>query len=392
MTGVRVRSVVDLLDERYPPALAESWDSVGLVCGDPDDRVTRVLVCVDATEAVVDEALRTGVQLIVAHHPLLLRGVDSVAADTPKGVLVHRLIRGGCALYTAHTNADSANPGVSDALAALLGVRVDGPLDPQAAPGMDKWSVFVPEADADRVLDAMFAAGAGHIGDYSRCAWRVVGTGQFLPMSGADPAVGAVGEITVLPEHRVEFVAAVALRGRLRAALHAAHPYEEPAYDVLEPVTPDGDTGLGRVGSLDAPMTLRSFVDLVADRLPTAPVGIRAAGDPDRVVARVAVCGGAGDSLIGAAARAGVDVYVTGDLRHHPVDDDLRAGGPALVDAGHWATEFPWCRQAADLLIAAFDDLEVAVTTTPTDPFTLHRGGNAVGVDDHSTTREKDVR
>lgn len=363
--------LIATLDTAYPPGLAEPWDSVGLVCGDPRDEVRRVLFTVDVTEAVVEEAVRWGAQALVAHHPLLLRGVDSVAADRPKGALVHRLIRAGCALFTAHTNADSADPGVSDALAAALGLTVTGPLDPKPVAAVDKWTVQVPRDRSDEVLAALFDAGAGGAGDYREAAWRVTGTGQFRPLSGAEPAIGAVGELTRVSEDRIELVATPAQRARILAALRAAHPYEEPAYHVTERAPLPGALGLGRVGTLAEPLTLREFTARAAAVLPETAWGVRAAGDPDRILRTVAVCGGAGDSLLDAAARHGADAYLTSDLRHHPVDEYLRRTGPALIDAAHWATEFPWCAQAAGVLRAGLPDLETRVSTIRTDPWTV---------------------
>jgi dinuclear metal center YbgI/SA1388 family protein len=259
---------VAALERAYPPALAEDWDAVGLVCGDPADRVDRVLVCVDPADAVVDAAIEAGAGLLVAHHPLLLRGVHGVPANTPKGNVVHRLVRAGIGLYTAHTNADAAVPGVSDALAAVLGVAVEGPLRPD-------------------------------------------GQGE--------------------------------------------------------------GTGIGRVGVLpDGPVTLAAFAERAAAALPDTAWGVRVAGDPDRLVRRVAVCGGAGDSLLDDALAAGVDVYLTADLRHHTASEHLaRPGAPALIDAAHWATEQPWCAQAVAVLAAVSDTVDVLVSTQRTDPWTV---------------------
>jgi dinuclear metal center YbgI/SA1388 family protein len=271
---VKLADVIAVLESAYPPKTAESWDAVGLVCGDPGEEVTRVLVCVDPTSSTVDEALEGGAQLVLAHHPLLLRGVNGVPADEPKGALVHKLIRGGAALYCAHTNADSALPGVSDALAQAIGLTVTGP---------------------------------------------------------------------------------------------------------LEPAEPEG-TGLGRVGELPEAEPLRVFAQRVADALPATVQGVRAAGDPDRLVKRVAVCGGAGDSLLGAVKRVGVDAYVTADLRHHPASEHVESGGPALVDVAHWASEWPWCEQAAEILRSAFGGrVDVLVSTRRTDPWTVGATSTAAG-------------
>jgi dinuclear metal center YbgI/SA1388 family protein len=369
--SVRLASVIDALDEAYPPGLAESWDSVGLVCGDPDDVLDSVTIAVDATAAVVDEVPDGG--LLLAHHPLLLRGVDTVAASTAKGALIHRLIRSGRSLFTAHTNADSASPGVSDALARALGLTVEAVLEPSVAvAGLDKWVIFVPPANAEAVRAAVFAAGAGRIGDYSQCSWSVTGTGQFLPEDGAAPAIGSVGAVEQVVEDRVEVVAPARVRREVLSAMRAAHPYEEPAFDIVALAPLPTDVGLGRIGSLTQPEPLSAFVSRVEATLPQTSWGVRAAGDPDRVVSRVAVCGGAGDSLLGAAAAAGVQAYVTADLRHHPADEHCRASDVALIDVAHWASEYPWCEQAADILRSAFGaELSVRVCPICTDPWNV---------------------
>lgn len=366
--------VIGALETAYPPALAESWDSVGLVAGDPADEVRKLVVAVDATAAVVDEALASGAQLLLVHHPLLLRGVDTVGAHTPKGALLHRLIRGGCALYSAHTNADRADPGVSDALAGALGLVATRPLVPIPDTTTDKWVVMVPTTDTVRVREALFAAGAGELGDYRECSWTVTGDGQFRPLPGAAPTLGVVGEVETVREDRVEVIAPRRSRARILAALRAAHPYEEPAFDVFETADFPGSRGLGRIGELPEPQTLREFTARVAAALPRTEWGVRAAGDPDRVVRTVAVCGGSGDSLLDTVSGLGADVYVTADLRHHPADEHLRRGGPALVDVAHWASEQPWCAQAKGVLDGRFgsvDGWDVRVTELRTDPWTV---------------------
>ncbi len=368
---MRLADVIEVLETAYPPRLAQPWDSVGLVCGDPGDALDSVTIAVDATAAVVDEVPDGG--LLLAHHPLLLRGVDTVAASTPKGALVHRLIRSGRSLFTAHTNADSASPGVSDALAEAIGLTVEGVLEPApSTPDTDKWVVYVPAGDADAVRTALFAAGAGGIGNYSQCSWSVGGTGQFLPGDGATPAIGGVGTVERVAEDRVEMIAPARARGAVLAALRAAHPYEEPAFDVfaLQPL-PEG-VGLGRIGTLRRPEPLSAFVSRVCAGLPATSWGVRATGDPAMPVSRVAVCGGSGDSLLGAAATAGVQAYVTADLRHHPADEHRRASAMALVDVAHWAGEYPWCGQAAAVLRSAFGTaLAVRTSAVRTDPWNL---------------------
>jgi dinuclear metal center YbgI/SA1388 family protein len=334
--------------------------------GDPDAVVRRVLLAIDPVAPVVAEAVDRGADLIVTHHPLYLRGTTSVAATTPKGRLVHRLVTEGCGLFVAHTNADVASPGVSDALAATVGLADVRPLSPLAADPLDKLVVFVPTEDAERVLDAVAAAGAGAVGDYDRCAWRTTGEGTFRALPGASPTVGAIGEVTSLPETRLEVVLPRWKRDAVVRALLAAHPYEEPAYDVLELASVLGHRGLGRVGRLPEPLTLSELTKRVAAALPATAWGVRAAGDPLQVVETLAVCGGAGDSLLGEAATA--DAYLTSDLRHHPAAE--RPDGLALLDAAHWATEWPWLREVAHQLAEGVG-VDTAVSTLVTDPWTL---------------------
>lgn len=380
VTAPVLRDVVRLLERRYPPSTAESWDAVGLVTGDPSQPVRRVLFAVDPVAAVVDEATGWDADLVVTHHPLLLRPVHSIAATTFKGALLHRLVRSGTALYTAHTNADAAAGGVNDALAAALGLVGTVPLHPAPAEALDKHVVFVPVADAERLVDALAAAGAGAIGEYTRCAWTSTGEGTFTPSDAASPTIGSAGEPSHVVEARVEMVAPRRLRSSVVAAMRAAHPYEEPAFDVLELASWPGSTGTGRVGTLAEPTTLRAFAATVAAALPATVQGVRFAGDPDGRVERVAVVGGSGDSFFDAVRAAGVDAYVTADLRHHPTSE-LRerathegSSTPYLVDAAHYASEWPWLAHAARALeedvAAAGTTVETRVSTVSTDPWT----------------------
>ena len=351
-----VADVLAALDARYPPATAADWDAVGLVCGDPGDRATAVRFAVDPVLAVVEEAIADGVQLLVTHHPLLLRPVTGVPTTDPRGLVVSRLLRAGVALVVAHTNADVARPGVSDALAAAVGLVGDlQPLQPDHAPALDVLAVHVPVRDGAALRAALAAAGAGAVGEYTEASFSVDGTGRFRPGAGARPALGSAGDLAEVAESRVEVVLPRARRAAVLAAMRAAHPYEEVAFDLHELAPSPGRTGLGRVGELAAPLALRTFADRVAAALPATPAGIRWAGDPDRPVRRVAVSGGSGDSVLPAAAAAGADVVVTADLRHHPVSGFLQPTSPdrvrpALIEPTHWASEWPWLPVAARLL------------------------------------------
>ncbi len=382
---MRLHELVEVLEERYDPSWAEPWDEVGLVCGDPEDRVERVLFAVDPVGAVVDEAIERGVQALVVHHPLLLTPVSSVAATTPKGRVVHRLVRHGIALYTAHTNADVPAGGVNEAIAATLDLRDAAVLAPTDGPALDKLVVFTPAAAADDVRRAMAEAGAGQIGAYDSCTFSTAGEGRFRPLAGADPAIGVVGEVETVAEVRIEAVLPRSARASVVAAVRAAHPYEEPAFDLFEVATPPGGfatgdlpstRGHGRVGELPEPMSLRDFARLVATRFPATAHGVRVAGDPQRWVRRVAVGAGSGESLLEDVRRAGADVYLTSDLKHHRAGESLEVeGAPALVDIAHWAAEWTWLPVAADHVREAASargyTVDTAVSTLVTDPWTF---------------------
>lgn len=336
----------------------------------------RVAFAVDPLPEVVAEALGWGADLLVAHHPLFLRPVHGVPATTAKGRVVHDLIGAGTALLTAHTNADVAVGGVSDALAAAVGMDVAGPLRPLPQGPHDKLVTFVPARHARAVQAALTAAGAGTIGHYTGCAWTAEGEGTFLPGAGTQPMIGRPGIVQHTAETRVEMVLPRGRRQDVVSALLAVHPYEEAAYDLYELVAVAGPAGLGRVGTLPRTTPLGEFATQVAGALPATPAGVRFFGDVDHPISTVAVCGGAGDGLLAEAAAAGVDVYVTADLRHHPASEHLAAGGPALVDPGHWASEWPWLPLVAQRLAAAFDSrgttVETHVSALVTDPVSGH--------------------
>ena len=382
---MRLAELVEHLDTWYDPAWAEPWDKVGLVCGDPAQDVRRVLFAVDPVAAVVDEAIDYDADVVVVHHPLFLTPVSSVAAETAKGAVVHRLLSNGIALFTAHTNADVPPNGVNDAIARTLGLEDTRVLAATDGGGLDKLVVFVPEPDAERLRQAITAAGAGHIGAYDSCTFSSPGEGRFRPLEGANPAIGRLGEVEVVPEVRVESVYPRPLRRQVVDAMRAAHPYEEPAFDLIELADPPGGPatgtapeptrGHGRLGRLPEPMVLKELATLVADRLPTTAHGVRVAGDPDREVRTVAVGAGSGESLLDVVRATGADAYVTSDLKHHRAGEYIEEDGPALLDVAHWASEWTWLplveslvRQAA---AEAGDTVDTRVSEKVTDPWTF---------------------
>jgi dinuclear metal center YbgI/SA1388 family protein len=373
-----VRDIQRILDGFYDPRSAESWDTVGLICGRPDAEVAKVLFAVDVCPAVVAEAITLGADLIVTHHPLFLRGVNSVAATTPKGRMVHDLITHQIALFNAHTNADSAPGGVNEALARAIGI-----VDPKVAladvkPALDKLVVFAPESHADAIRAALADAGAGQLGDYDRCSFTGAGEGRFRPLEGAAPTVGTIGQLEAVAEVRIETVVDRSRRGQVIAALLAAHPYELPAYDVIE-LANGADLqpthGHGRIGDLAKPTTLADFAASVGAALRPTAHGVRVAGDPSREVRRVVVSSGAGDFMLDDVLEMDADVYVTSDLRHHRAIEFLEHQGPALLDISHWAAEWTWLPVVEERLTAALgvtgDTVETHVSTIVTDAWSF---------------------
>lgn len=376
---VTVGDVVGTVTGWYPPSSAESWDAVGTVCGEPGAGVDHVLLTVDVTPAIVAQARELGAQLIIAHHPLLLKGVHAVDVDTPKGRMITDLIGAGIALHCAHTNADVGPGSTVAALAATLGLRDPRPLQPHPAPALDTLVTFVPVAERETVVDALAAAGAGAIGDYDRCFFAAPGEGSFRPGAGAEPYLGSEGEIERVAEERVELVLPRERRDAVVAALLTAHPYEQPAWHLVEHAErPSDDTGLGRIGTVE-PITVADFARLVADRLPATAGGVRVCGDPDRVVSRVAVQAGAGDGLLDTARRASAELYLTSDLRHHPASEaSLWPDAPALLDVAHWAAEWTWLPVLRDRLAAALPDtVTITVSELRTDPWTSVVGASS---------------
>ncbi len=363
-----VADVVRAVHAAVPPGQAAEWDNVGLLVGDPAASVTRVLTALDLTPAVVAEAVETGAEMIVTHHPLLFKPPKRLTADDATGALILSLARHGVACLAAHTNLDAAPDGVSVALAEQLGlanVRVLAPLKD----ALVKVTTFVPPSAADAVRAALTAAGAGQFARYAGCSFSTPGEGRFTPMDGATPAVGEVGTPELADEVRVEAVAPRWRAEAVRRAIAAAHPYEEPATDVAALVGGTVDEGFGAFGTLPAPEPLPAFLSRVSERLEQPAV--KYVGDAGRMVSRVAVCGGSGMSFLPAALGSRADAFVTADITYHRWFEALAPDGRpriALVDAGHYETERVAERLLARIVERGCPGVLVSVTATRTSP------------------------
>jgi dinuclear metal center YbgI/SA1388 family protein len=352
-----------ILDGFFPPALAEDWDNVGLQVGDRSWPADRVLMALDPTLDVLREADRRGCGLVVAHHPLVFRPLARVDLAEPVAGIVGEAVRSRTAVAAYHTNADAARPGVTDALAEILDLRVTGVLRPSEGSDRVKLVTFVPTDATAKVLDALALGGAGVIGEYTQCSFRVTGTGTFRPSERANPVIGERGELTEVDEDRLEVVVPRARLAQSVRALIQAHPYEEVAYDVYPLVAGEG-LGPGRLAEPDDELTAGALAERCRERLGG---DVRTAGEFERPVRTVALCGGAGAFLIPDAVGAGADVYVTGDVKHHQALE-AAASGLTVIDAGHHGTERPFVEALARVLTWSVPDAEVFVAETRTDP------------------------
>ncbi len=371
--SVKCQVIMDAMDKLAPRNLAESWDNVGLLVGSPAQDISKVLVALDVTLPVAEQAVAMGADMIIAHHPLIFKGITNVRTDLPHGRLLSRLLKADIAVYTAHTNLDIAPGGINDILASKLGLQGIEPLAVTTSERLLKLVVFVPETHVEQVRLAIAAAGAGHIGNYSHCTFQVAGTGTFVPLEGTNPFIGKQGKMEYVAEFRVETILPEKISRRVIKAMLKAHPYEEVAYD-LYPLTNEGTIfSLGRIGKLSSPMDLAGFATQVKKALAINFVSV--CGPHDKLVKKIAVCGGSGASLIHKAVFAGADVLVTGDVKYHEAQDAL-AAGMAVIDAGHFATEQPVAAYIAEYLKQCSTggkwQVEVSVDTVGTDTFTIY--------------------
>ena len=365
----RIQDLIGLIHTDYPPSLAEDWDNVGLQVGDPAAPLERVLIALDVTAATLAEAESCNVQAIVSHHPLIFRPLKSLSALDPNSRLLMRAISANIAIIAAHTNLDCGADGLNDWLAARLGIEDAQPLQGANSP-LYKLVVYVPVGHEEAVESALFAAGAGTIGAYDHCSFTTPGTGRFRPGAVSTPFIGTTGEESTPQEIRIETLVPAERVTKVLDKLRKAHPYEEPAYDLLLLQNRRNDLGLGRIGRLPQALPLHDYARQIAAALGTDT--LRLVGDPQRMVRKVACCGGSGASLIFDTQRQGADLLVTGDIKYHDARNALDLG-LALVDAGHFATEVLMVAGLAKKLRAAADarqlPLEFIESTSGQDPF-----------------------
>ncbi len=365
---ITIKEVASALETIAPLSLAQAWDNVGLLVGDPEARVKKVLMTIDTTAAVVEEAIRLQVDLILSYHPVLFKGTQRVTANGPSA-LIYKLIQHGIGLYSFHTAMDVAAGGVNDALAAAVGIENPLPIgdfveDPRGP--SYKVVTFVPTDEVNRVADALYTSGAGAIGNYSHCGFQTNGTGTFLPLAGATPTIGKPGQRETVAEIRLETVVKAEKVNAVIDALRQVHPYETPAFDVFRHYDLENRLGLGRIGQLAQPVKLDALLDRLKQTTGAQVAGI--VGAHKRILKKAAVCAGScGDIMQQVIARQ-AQVYITGELKHH-LALHAQAAGLTCVCLSHSVSERFALKGIRTELKKQVRGIAIRLSTKDVDPF-----------------------
>lgn len=362
---MKLKILIDELERWSPPALQESYDNCGLQCGDPEQEITGVLCCLDCTEAVIQEALEKGCQVILTHHPLLFSPVKKIDPGDPIHRCLIKAIQNHLAIYSLHTSLDNLRGGVNQMLIDRLGLINCQVLRPKPATLL-KLIVYVPDTHTEPVREALFAAGAGKIGKYDECSFESSGQGSFRPLSGAQPFLGKEGLRERVAESRIEVVLEKWRKGEVLRALRSSHPYEEIAYDVFELFNSSPDYGAGAVGDLPAALSEEDFLAYVKERLSLSVIRYTRLAGRSVPIERVALCGGSGSFLMNDVLKSGARAFISADFKYHQFFESR--GEFMICDIGHFESE----RFTIDLLAAflskKFPKFAVRLTDTLTNP------------------------
>jgi len=362
-----IGEIINMLETVAPPSLQESWDNSGLLTGRKSSECRGVLLALDVTDAVLAEAVNRGCNLVVTHHPMIFSGLKRIDEEEPTGRLTAFAIRHDLAVYAMHTNLDNIIGGVNGALADRFGLTERRVLHPMNGQLM-KLVCMIPEGHLEAVSQAVFGAGAGRIGDYESCGFTTSGIGTFTPMSGANPFIGEPGRPETVREHRFEVILPVWQQRSVLAAMRAAHPYEEVAFDLVKLENEWSGVGSGIIGRLPAPMAEADFLDHV--KAVTGLPVLRHSRLTGRPVQTLALCGGAGAFLIQRALGARADAYLTGDLKYHDFFEP--DGRLLLADIGHYESEHSAVDLLYDILTKKNHTFAVLKSETDTNPVNYH--------------------
>ncbi|RAU83495.1 Nif3-like dinuclear metal center hexameric protein [Pontibacter arcticus] len=358
-----IQEVINVLEQLAPPVYQESYDNATLQTGDASQQVTGVLVTLDCTEDVIEEALEKGCNLIVAHHPVIFKGLKQLTGRTYVERTIIKAIRHNIAIYASHTNLDSVLNGVNSKIAAKLELKNQTILSPKPHTLM-QLVTFAPVQNTEQVLAALHKAGAGQIGDYKDCSFQVQGTGRFLPTGNADPTIGQPGKPEQVQESRIEVIFPAHLQHKILAALFKAHPYEEVAHYLYTLENTNQEVGLGVIGELETPLTEYEFLGYLKEKMQLP--GVRYTSVGTKSIKKVAVCGGAGSFLLKDAKRKGADAFVTADLKYHEFFD--AEGQLLLADIGHYESEVFTKEIFYDTISKNFPNFAVCLSTVNTNP------------------------
>jgi dinuclear metal center YbgI/SA1388 family protein len=358
-----VNDIVNFLETIAPPSLQEDYDNAGLLTGNTSTTCTGVLISLDCIEATIQEAIHKKCNVIVAHHPIIFTGLKKINGKNYVERTIIKAIKNDIAIYAIHTNLDNVLHGVSGKMAQLLGLQNVQILSPKKNI-LQKLAVFVPKENAQKLTDALFAAGAGNIGNYSECSFSTTGIGSFKPDKNANPAKGEIGFRDTAEEVKMEVIFPIWLQGQIIAAMKANHPYEEVAHDIYNLANTYQETGSGIVGNLPAAMEEKDFLAKLLTIFKIKVV--RHTALTGKKIQKVALCGGAGSFLTNAAKAAGADVYITADIKYHEFFD--ADGQLLLADIGHYESEQFTIDLLFELLSYKFPNFALLKTGVNTNP------------------------
>ncbi len=364
--SIKCKDIIDFFNIYSPDYLAESYDNVGLLIGSKSRDISRVMVCLDVTMDVVEEAIKKGVDLIVSHHPIIFRGIKKIVSDDVKGNIIYKLIQNNISVYSAHTNLDTTFGGVNDFLAQALNLKNISNLKKHWIEKIYKVIVYVPAESVEEVRTAMCDKGAGWIGNYSNCTFMTKGIGTFMPLEGTNPYIGQKGNLEKVDEYRLETIVPEAKLRDVINVMKRSHPYEEVAYDIFDMKIGGKEYGLGKVGNLKNPLSLEEFITNVKNKLEVDKV--RLIGDVNKKINKVAVFCGSFDNDFAPVLKQKADVLVTGDIKYHDAMDMLDAG-LCVIDAGHFNTEKVLISRVVELISNEFKELDVFSNNVERDPF-----------------------
>ena len=353
-----IKDILNHLFLNMPKKLADNWDNVGLICGDEKKAVKKVLVCLDITFDVIDEAKKNNIDLIVSHHPLFINAIKNITTNSLEGKKLIELIKNDLGAICMHTNFDYANDGVNDVLADTIGLLDKKILKVTHTDTYMKLAVFCPSGYEKDILDEMFEAGAGEIGDYCMCSFSSMGIGTFLPDENADPYIGMPGDLASVGEVKSEVILPKSKKDDVLAAMYNAHPYETPAFDLYEIEYPKVEYGIGRIGELEAEICFDDLLALLKQKLNCN--GIRYVKTTDKIK-KVAVAGGACAFLTEDVIEGGADVFICGEYKYHDFSDAYQKG-MSIIEIGHFASENPSCSKLFDMVKDEFEDVEVVMS------------------------------